>query len=112
MVNNLLSNSKSMAEIIFWTDQHKKVIKYIRETIGLTEYSEEAIENVLCIFLCNDFSISRRIGDHDWSSCENNGIRGLYELGCILNHDCVGNTIHQFTSWKIDVVWWSEQDSY
>ena len=26
-----------------------------------------------------------------------NGIRGMYELGCILNHDCVGNTVHQFT---------------
>ena len=74
------------------------MIKYIRETIGLTEFSEEAIENVLCIFLCNDFAISGKVGDHDWSSCENNEMRGLYELGCILNLDCVGNTIHQFTS--------------
>ena len=70
MVNKLLSNSKSNAENIFWTDQHKRVIKYIRETIGLTEFSEEAIENVLCIFLCNDFAISGKVGDCDWSSCE------------------------------------------
>ena len=70
MVSNLLSNSKSIAENTFWTNPHKKVTKYIRETIGLTEYSEEAIENVLCIFLCNDFAISGKVGDCDWSSCE------------------------------------------
>ena len=75
------------------------MIKYFSETIGLTEYSEEAIENVLRIFLCNDFAIRGKVGDCDWSSCGNNGIRGLFELGCILMiHDCFGNTINQFTA--------------
>ena len=52
------------------------MIKYIKETIGLSEYSESDILNILGIFLVNDFSINAKVDN--LISRDNHGIRGLY----------------------------------
>ena len=65
------------------------IIKYIRETLGLDQFSEDDIDTVLGIFLVNDFEINAQIDENEWSSTGgNDSIRGLYQIASIPNHDC------------------------
>jgi len=96
MIWSLMSHNEARRKEEYWTTRHTPVIKYIRETIGLKEYSEDLIDTVLGIFLVNDFEINAKIGEDEWSSASNDSIRGLFQIASIPNHDCVANTVHQF----------------
>ena len=48
------------------------MIRYIRTTLGLTQFSEEDIDTVLGIFLVNDFEINAHINDEEFSSAGGN----------------------------------------
>jgi len=96
MIWSLMSHNEARRKEEYWTTRHTPVVKYITETIGLTEFSEDVIDTVLGIFLVNDFEINAKIGEEEWSSGGNDSIRGLYQIASIPNHDCVANTVHQF----------------
>jgi len=97
MIWSLMSHNEVRRKEEYWTTKHEPVIKFITETIGLTEFSEDIIDTVLGIFLVNDFEINAQIGEEEWSSSSNDSIRGLYQIASIPNHDCVANTVHQFS---------------
>ena len=98
MIWSLMSHNEARRKEDYWTTRHDPVVKYIRETMGITEFTEEEIDTVLGIFLVNDFEINAQIGADEWSSGDNESIRGLYQIASIPNHDCVANTVHQFAS--------------
>lgn len=98
MIWSLMSHNEARRKEEYWTSRHDPVVRYITETIGLTEFSEDEIDTVLGIFLVNDFEINAKIGEEEWSSGDNDSIRGLYQIASIPNHDCVANTVHQFAS--------------
>jgi len=98
MIWSLMSHNEARRKEDYWTEKHEPVVKYIRETIGVDEFTEEEIDTVLGIFLVNDFEINAKIGEDEWSSTDSDCIRGLYQIASIPNHDCVANTVHQFGS--------------
>ena len=95
----LMSHNQARRRQQYWVERHAAVIRYIRTTLGLTQFSEEDIDTVLGIFLVNDFEINAHIGDEEFSSAGGNAcVRGLYQIASIPNHDCVANTTHTFAS--------------
>ena len=84
-----------------------------RETIGLTQFSEEELDTVLGIFLVNDFEITAKVSawledfplvqvsPGEFSSQGRNSLRGLYQIASIPNHHCVANTSHTFASLQV-----------
>ena len=54
----------------YWVSRHDSIIKYIRQVIGATEYSEEDIDTILGIFLVNDFEINAKIDGEEFSCGE------------------------------------------
>ena len=100
LIWGLMSHNEARRSKDYWVDKHTPIIKCIRETMGLTEFSEDDIDTVLGIFLVNDFEINASLDDgEEWSSSGGNEtVRGLYQIASIPNHDCRSNTVHQFSS--------------
>jgi hypothetical protein len=68
------------------------IVGFLRNALGLTEFSEEAILKVAAILDTNSFEIRRSEGDVK--------IRGLYSKAAMLSHDCKPNTKHVFRGSK------------
>jgi len=98
MVWSLMSHKEARQKMSYWTEKHEPILKLVRETIGLVQFSEDEIDTVLGIFLVNDFEINAKVGDEEWSSQGRNSLRGLYQIASIPNHDCIANTSHTFAS--------------
>ena len=99
MIWGLMSHNEARRKEDYWVQKNKPIVKFIRETLGLIEFSEDDIDTVLGIFLVNDFEINAKIDEEEWSSVGgNDSIRGLYQIASIPNHDCIANTTHQFAS--------------
>ena len=99
LIWGLMSHNEARRQEEYWVKKNGSVIKYIRETMGLTQFSEDDIDTVLGIFLVNDFEINARIDDEEFTSAGgNDSIRGLYQIASIPNHDCMANTTHTFAS--------------
>ena len=93
MIWGLMSHNEARRKEDYWIKKHQPIVKFIRENLGLTEFSEDDIDTVLGIFLVNDFEIYSNS-----SVSSNDGVRGLYQIASIPNHDCIANTNHQFAS--------------
>jgi hypothetical protein len=65
------------------------IVGFVRNALGMTEFSEETILRVAAILDTNSFEIRRSDGDIK--------IRGLYPKAAMLSHDCKPNTKHVFT---------------
>jgi hypothetical protein len=68
------------------------IVGFLRNALGMTEFSEETILRVTAILDTNSFEIRRSDGDIK--------IRGLYPKAAMLSHDCKPNTKHVFTGSK------------
>jgi hypothetical protein len=65
------------------------IVGFLRNALGMSEFSEETILRVTAILDTNSFEIRRSDGDIK--------IRGLYPKAAMLSHDCKPNTKHVFT---------------
>jgi hypothetical protein len=65
------------------------IVGFVRNALGMTEFSQETILRVTAILDTNSFEIRRSDGDIK--------IRGLYPKAAMLSHDCKPNTKHVFT---------------
>ncbi|XP_021942369.1 protein msta [Zootermopsis nevadensis] len=64
------------------------VVGFLRNALGMTEFSEETILRITAILDTNSFEIRRSEGDIK--------VRGLYSKAAMLSHDCKPNTKHFF----------------
>ena len=71
------------------------IVGFIRDALGLTEFSPETILRVTAILDTNAFEIRRSDGDVK--------IRGLYPKAAMMSHDCKPNTKHVFTGPKFEL---------
>ena len=99
LIWGLMSHNEARRAEDYWVSKHGPIIKYIRETMGLTQFSEDDIDTVLGIYLVNDFEINGRIEGEEFASTGgNDSVRGLYQIASIPNHNCIANASHIFTS--------------
>ena len=75
MVWSLMSHKEARQKMSYWTEKHEPILKlvrydqfamisycdYLRQTIGLVQFSEDEIDTVLGIFLVNDFEINAKV---------------------------------------------------
>ena len=64
------------------------IVGFLRNALGMTEFSEETILKIAAILDTNSFEIRRSDGDIK--------IRGLYPKAAMFSHDCKPNTKHTF----------------
>ena len=80
----LMSHNSARGGTEYWSTRHAAVIKFIRETAGLVQFSAEDIDTVLGIQLVNDFEINARISESEWSSAEEGeSVRGMYQVSSL-----------------------------
>ena len=70
LIWGLMSHNEARRREEYWVSKHDSIIKYIREVVGATQFTEEDIDTVLGIFLVNDFEINARIDEDEFSSGE------------------------------------------
>ena len=70
LIWGLMSHNEARRKEEYWVSRHNSIIKYIREVVGATQFTEEDIDTVLGIFLVNDFEINARIDENEFSSGE------------------------------------------
>ena len=70
LIWGLMSHNEARRKEEYWVSKHAAIIKYIREVVGATEFTEEDIDTILGIFLVNDFEINAKIDEEEWSSGE------------------------------------------
>ena len=70
LIWGLMSHNEARRKEEYWVSKHDAIIKYIREVVGATEFTEEDIDTILGIFLVNDFEINAKIDEEEWSSGE------------------------------------------
>jgi hypothetical protein len=68
------------------------VVGFLRDALGMKEFSEETILRVAAILDTNSFEIRSAEGDIK--------VRGLYPKAAMLSHDCKPNTKHVFKGSK------------
>lgn len=68
------------------------VVGFLRNALGMTEFSEDTILRITAILDTNSFEIRRSEGDVK--------VRGLYSKAAMLSHDCKPNTKHVFRGSK------------
>jgi hypothetical protein len=91
-VLKLQSHLEERRDTALYSVFKNNIVGFLRNALGMTEFSEETILTVTAILDTNSFEIRRTDGDIK--------IRGLYPKAAMLSHDCKPNTKHVFTGQK------------
>lgn len=91
-IMKLQSHLEERKDTTLYSIFKNNIVGFLRNALGMTEFSEETILRVTAILDTNSFEIRRSEDDIK--------IRGLYPKAAMLSHDCKPNTKHIFRGSK------------